>query len=110
MTTAEQLLGLARAMGKEVSANGHVMDTWYDDDIGEDVEGFVTFDPANNADQAISVWCWLVATQNIMDTGGCLSLMHNNTPPLCTFVYADPAQWRQAVTDAAVRVCMGVKP
>lgn len=87
-----QMMKLARAMGKEVNSRGCVLDEWYDDDLGEEVYGFITFDPANNDAQAIDVLCWLLNTDPIAHWE--LTTDGKQTPP----------SLRAAILAAALRV------
>lgn len=62
------------------------------------------FDPANNSDQAIAVWCWLIAQWGTTDAGGVIEVRVLKNSEAYGYTYETPAEWRQAVTDAALMV------
>lgn len=105
MTDAQKLLALAERLGhkallgRDAFANGerHDPDGVYlclDD-------GLQLFDPANNSEQAIAVWCWLTCVCGASDETGMIGVLNS---PRLYFLYSTPAEWRAAVRKAALRV------
>ena len=132
MTTAEQLLGLARAVypSREYRVEECLYVVYPQRTSWVSLCGPVScvtdvrFDPANNADQAWDVQAWLLNQKPLhyYDGDERPSWFEINSSGVYKMVYAEGEHvavqsWlhdgtesglRQAVTDAAVRVCMGV--
>ena len=67
------------------------------------------FDPANDSDQAIDVWCWLIGNHNASDHYGVIEVERIDGKRK-GYPYDGPQQWRKAVTMAALGGTMELPP
>lgn len=106
MTDAQKLLALAERMGYKALLGCDAFDESEGHNNPDGVylclpDGLQRFDPPNNSEQAIEVWCWLARDCHTSDEGGTIFMLATYG---VGFFYSTPAEWRVAVLNAALRV------